>query len=160
MALRIGPDGTIINDEDQTEGHESNQQPTVDGIPRRTPMTSIPRSPLSAAPPPTSPLANQSTSGNRQARGASTGSWSETNRALQDLEYSYSVADGKAKSAAPKRSILVAVIFVLMALVLQAPILLIGAACAGGYIIWQLSEKSKYEAEKADIQNRIDQLKR
>ena len=140
MAVRIGPDGTIITGE--TSGNDpailedgtiemsgSQQRDGSLGSSNSTLNLSTRTTNVISGPAPVSPLENQqrTTSGSTNTVTRSTDSNRDSsNSSLGDLEYAVMVEEGKIRSSSPKAGIIVAVICTLMAIFFSAPILLIG----------------------------------
>lgn len=172
MAIRIGEDGTIINNGEE----EITSSRTVirdDGTIESSGIASVPNPQrthinLSA---PVSPLENGGGSRNvenqqperqaeeeqllysqrreRDARNA---------KSVADLEYELMVAEGHVRGSISKTPIIVGIITLLLGVLLH-PVFLIGVAGAGIILFTQYSKKSSYEKEAQRIRSEISRIK-
>lgn len=164
MPIRIDKDGTIINDgeERQSSGNTIIREDGTIETRIGSGSTSSPRRYVAA--PPVSPLEN----GNQQNRTVPISTPSAPSPAplagnrknLADLEYDLMVKRGQIKGATPKTAIIVACVFLVIALLFQNIIFAIPSGIAAIFIISGLSKKNQYTQELEAIQKEIDNQRR
>lgn len=166
MAIRIGEDGTIINDEQVVSS--SGTVIREDGTIESSNIASSPapqRNYVSHAAP-VSPLEN---GGNRQSQTSELPQvpvaqpdrrvFTATTKSIADLEYDLMVAEGHVRGSVSKTPLIVAVIMLLCGITIH-PVFLIGTAIAGIMVFMGFSKKSIHEEEVQRLKNEIESLKR
>ena len=166
MAIRIGEDGTIINDDQVISS--SGTIIRDDGTIESSNIASSPapqRGYVSHAAP-VSPLES---GGNRQSQMSEEPQVpvaqpehrisTATIKSIADLEYDLMVAEGHVRGSVPKTPIIVVVIMLICSIAIH-PVFLIGTAIAGIMVFMGFSKKSTHEEEVQRLKNEIESLKR
>ena len=163
MAIRIGEDGTIINDDQviSSSGTIIRDDGTIESS--NIVSSSAPQRNYVA---PVSPLEN---GGNRQSQMSEEPQVpvaqpehrisTATIKSIADLEYDLMVAEGHVRGSVPKTPIIVVVIMLICSIAIH-PVFLIGTAIAGIMVFMGFSKKSTHEEEVQRLKNEIESLKR
>ena len=154
MAIRIGEDGTIINDDQviSSSGTIIRDDGTIESS--NIVSSSAPQRNYVSHVAPVSPLEN---GGNRQSQMSEEPQVpvaqpehrisTATIKSIADLEYDLMVAEGHVRGSVPKTPIIVVVIMLICSIAIH-PVFLIGTAIAGIMVLWasakNLLTKKKY----------------
>ena len=164
MAIRIGEDGTIINDDQviSSSGTIIRDDGTIESS--NIVSSSAPQRNYVSHVAPVSPLEN---GGNRQSQMSEEPQVpvaqpehrisTATIKSIADLEYDLMVAEGHVRGSVPKTPIIVVVIMLICSIAIH-PVFLIGTAIAGIMVFMGFSKKSTHEEER--LKNEIESLKR
>lgn len=166
MAIRIGEDGTIINDDQvisssgtiiRDDGTIESSNIVSSSAPQRNYVSHVAS---------VSPLEN---GGNRQSQMSEEPQVpvaqpehrisTATIKSIADLEYDLMVAEGHVRGSVPKTPIIVVVIMLICSIAIH-PVFLIGTAIAGIMVFMGFSKKSTHEEEVQRLKNEIESLKR
>ena len=166
MAIRIGEDGTIINDDQviSSSGTIIRDDGTIESS--NIVSSSAPQRNYVSHVAPVSPLEN---GGNRQSRMSEEPQVpvaqpehrisTATIKSIADLEYDLMVAEGHVRGSVPKTPIIVVVIMLICSIAIH-PALLPATAIAGILVFMGFSKKSTHEEEVQRLKNEIESLKR
>ena len=166
MAIRIGEDGTIINDDQviSSSGTIIRDDGTIESS--NIVSSSAPQINYVSHVAPVSPLEN---GGNRQSQVSEEPQVpvaqpehrisTATIKSIADLEYDLMVAEGHVRGSVPKTPIIVVVIMLICSIAIH-PVFLIGTAIAGIMVFMGFSKKSTHEEEVQRLKNEIESLKR
>ena len=164
MAIRIGEDGTIINDDQviSSSGTIIRDDGTIESS--NIVSSSAPQRNYVSHVAPVSPLEN---GGNRQSQMSEEPQVpvaqpehrisTATIKSIADLEYNLMVAEGHVRGSVPKTPIIVVVIMLICSIAIH-PVFLIGTAIAGIMVFMGFSKKSTHEEQR--LKNEIESLKR
>ncbi len=172
MAVRIGPDGTIITSESQSseptiledgtiEISGNQQRLTTSGNHSNGLNLSSRTTNVISGPAPVSPLENvESSESNTSASDRTiTSSQNNTSDSLGDLEYAAMVEEGKIRSSSPRTGILVAVICTLVAILFSSPVFFIGTAVGVVIIVMKKKEQSAHIEARDKLRAEIEEMK-
>lgn len=166
MAIRIGEDGTIINDDQviSSSGTIIRDDGTIESS--NIVSSSAPQRNYVSHVAPVSPLEN---GGNRQSQMSEEPQVpvaqpehrisTATIKSIADLEYDLMVAEGHVRGSVPKTPIIVVAIMLICSIAIH-PVFLIGTAIAGIMVFMGFSKKSTHEEEVQRLKNEIESLKR
>lgn len=166
MAIRIGDDGTIINGDQiiSSSGTVIRDDGTIESS--NIGNNSFQQRTYISHDAPVSPLENGSSQHTTINEGNSNTNVqleqresTELTRSVADLEYDIIVAEGHAKGAIPKKSIIILIIMLISGLIIH-PIFLIGTAIAGVLVFIGFYKKSSFEEEIRRLKSEIETIKR